>query len=501
MAEKSGRVSEYIPDAVSESSRAGWLGYALAALGFALTLAAFYPGYMSPDSMANWLGGRLWVFKDVNGPVMTALWGLIDRVVPGPAGMLVLQNLVFWAAPAIYWRATWRRSLVLGVCLASLAFMPQIWSQMSTIWKDTGQAACLFLASALLYHSGRTRSKVSFFASFPFFLYGYAVRLNSVAAVLPLALWAGYVACEVFGGLRARASRFKPLAPAAGVFIFLILSAGTFVTNRLLTKGLTVYPFHQVYLYDLAAMSKARGESLFPAYISENRNFSMEKVAARYNIYSVNDLIWDDSPNPGDKAVLEFMYEPVEPKGEIDARMSELRSQWLRAVRENKGVYLYHRWRVFAQLVGFTTKGVSNPYWVAGFDANPPEFKRTPGGLNRFLMEYYRLLCRSPFFRGAFWMLVCLGLAYLSLRRGLGGDWRVVFAHAASALLYAGSYFFTAPSTEFRYLLWTMIASAIALSFAIHLKLLSRRAARVLFPARAALSSSGFPSTRSRLTA
>src|SRR5215210_2928592 len=195
MAEQSAKVSEFTPEGAFGPLPAGAVGYALAALGFVLTLAAFYPGYMSPDSMANWLGGRQWLFKDVNGPVMTAVWGLIDSVVPGPAGMLVLQNLVFWAAPAVFWRATWRRSLVLGVCLAALAFMPQIWSQMSTIWKDTGQAATLFLGSALLY--------------------GYAVRLNSVAAILPLALWAGYVACGLFGRLRVRrdaGSRALPLA-------------------------------------------------------------------------------------------------------------------------------------------------------------------------------------------------------------------------------------------------------------------------------------------------
>jgi hypothetical protein len=475
MADKPAKVSEFVPARAFGPLPAGGLGYALAALGFVLTMVAFYPGYMSPDSMANWLGGREWVFKDVNGPVMTAVWGMIDGVVPGPAGMLVLQNLIFWAAPALYWRATWRRSLVLGLCLVAVAFMPQVWSQMSTIWKDTGQAATLFLGSALIYHSGRTGSKVSFFASFPFLLYGYAVRLNSVAAVLPLALWAGYVACGVFGRLTGRREAGRRALPLAlGVGIFLLLSAATYATNRALTGGRTVYPFHQVYLYDLAAISKARGENMFPAHISRNKNFSLEKVFARYNIYSVNDLIWDDSPNPGDKAVLEFMYDPVEPGGEVGAKMDELRSQWLRAAWENKGAYLYHRWRVFAQLIGFTTKGVSNPYWVVAFDANPPEFRNTRNGLNRGLMEYYRLLCRSPFFRGAFWMLICLGLVYVSLRRRLRDDWQVVFVHAASSLLYAGSYFFTAPSTEFRYLLWTMIASGIALSFAIHLTLLRR---------------------------
>ena len=74
-------------------------------------------------------------------------------------------------------------------------------------------------------------------------------------------------------------------------------------------------------------------------------------------------------------------------------------------------------------------------------------------------------------------MLICFGLVYLALKRGLGDDWLVVLVHALSSLLYAGSYFFTAPSTEFRYLLWTMIASGVALSFAIQLTL-ARRAER-----------------------
>src|ERR1044071_8258009 len=117
MAEESARISESVPGRTFGPLPAGGLGDALAALGVVLPLVALYPGHMSPDSMANWLGGRQWLFKDVNGPVMTAVWGLIDGVVPGPAGMLVLQNLVFWAAPAVYWRATWRRSVVLGVLL------------------------------------------------------------------------------------------------------------------------------------------------------------------------------------------------------------------------------------------------------------------------------------------------------------------------------------------------------------------------------------------------
>src|ERR1051325_2140122 len=91
-------------------SRVG--GYLVCAAGFVLTVVAFYPGVMSPDSFDQWEQGRAWAFNDVHPPVMSALWGLMDRVWAGPAGMLLLHNALFWGAAALFWRLVRERSRV-----------------------------------------------------------------------------------------------------------------------------------------------------------------------------------------------------------------------------------------------------------------------------------------------------------------------------------------------------------------------------------------------------
>ncbi|MCY7375802.1 MAG: hypothetical protein LH472_07500, partial [Pyrinomonadaceae bacterium] len=103
-----------------------FLGYAVCFSFFALTIWAFYPGLMSPDSLANLTGGRENFIHDINSPVMSYLWGKLDRLVAGPALMFVLQNLVFWTAAAIFWRTTRGKSFGLATALISLGLLPQI---------------------------------------------------------------------------------------------------------------------------------------------------------------------------------------------------------------------------------------------------------------------------------------------------------------------------------------------------------------------------------------
>src|SRR5687767_2684643 len=84
--------------------RAGsvWFSAVLAALfGLAVTVAVFYPGYMSPDSISQLMQGRRGLYSDWHPPVMAWVWGMVDRVVAGAAGMLMLHNVLFWSALAV----------------------------------------------------------------------------------------------------------------------------------------------------------------------------------------------------------------------------------------------------------------------------------------------------------------------------------------------------------------------------------------------------------------
>jgi hypothetical protein len=156
--------------AESKTENKPFSGYLLCILGFGLTIWAFYPGFMSPDSVTSFTEARQNSFTDISSPVMSYLWRLLDKIVAGPAPMLILQNAVFWSACAVFWHATHKKSFRLGLCLVLFALMPQILSQLPVVWKDVGLGAALFLASALLYLADKTKNKVALFVS-PLFLF------------------------------------------------------------------------------------------------------------------------------------------------------------------------------------------------------------------------------------------------------------------------------------------------------------------------------------------
>jgi hypothetical protein len=150
--------------------------------------------------------------------------------------------------------------------------------------------------------------------------------------------------------------------------------------------------------------------------------------------------------------------------------MRSLRAAWWEAVSNNKLAYLSHRWAIFRNLTGLGTEMVYKSFNPDTGMNNPPEFRRPPNALTRSLTSYFFLFADSPFFRGFLWILVCLALVYLTLRLRLEGDLGAVFALSSSGLLYAAAYFFVSPSSEFRYLWWTVLAAtASAILFAMHL--------------------------------
>ena len=65
--------------------------------GASLAILSFYPGYMSYDSLAQLAQARLGIYHDWHPPLMGWIWGILDRGIPGPAGMLLLHNAIFWA--------------------------------------------------------------------------------------------------------------------------------------------------------------------------------------------------------------------------------------------------------------------------------------------------------------------------------------------------------------------------------------------------------------------
>lgn len=124
------------------------------------------------------------------------------------------------------------------------------------------------------------------------------------------------------------------------------------------------------------------------------------------------------------------------------------------------------------QLAGM--KGsVTAPYWFYGFSTSPEEFRGSENAGYAVLMKYFEAFRRpvmQTFFHRIFICLaICLFMLYKSVRHRLVGDWQFVFVLATSGLLYSLAFIPTTPSTEFRYLLWPAISSAITIIFGVYL--------------------------------
>ena len=87
---------------------------ALSLLGFALTLRIFYPGIMTYDAWYVHADAAKGEFGDWQSPLQTALWVLIERIVPGAAGMFLFIATLYWLAFAVLGLALARRSAWLG---------------------------------------------------------------------------------------------------------------------------------------------------------------------------------------------------------------------------------------------------------------------------------------------------------------------------------------------------------------------------------------------------
>ena len=432
------------------------IGYLICFFGFGLTLWAFYPGMLSSDSIASLGEGRSGIIYDQNSAVMSYLLGGLDQIITGTGLMMILQVAVFWIAIALLWRAVYQRSLIAGLAIVLFPFLPQILSQIPAIWKDVGMAIALLMSVALVFFAKKTGSKAALLLSPIFLFYGFAARLNSLPAVLPIAIWSGFVAASLYqlrGGY----------TPAAiGLSYFVVMLGLVQIFNIVVTEGRTSYPFQFVLLHDLAAISAATDKAQFPDYVTTREGFSIDAVKAKYTTASIGGLVY---VNPDHPEVI-----PALAVTEDAGQIRELRSTWWNAVTSHPMIYLSHRLKVFAQLIGLS-RSVTNQYCDTSY--NPPEFSIPENPAGNVLTGYFGLFRRPVmqtfFFRGFLWLSACIYFGYVALKYRFRRDWDFVFALAISALLYTAAYFVTAPAADFRYIFWPAIASGLAIIFGIYL--------------------------------
>src|SRR6266850_1452313 len=121
------------------------------AAGFALTLLALYPGYLTNDATFVYGFIKEWRFGDWQSPVMSLLWWLIDPIAPGTGSMFLLVATLYWFGFAVAAVAVARRSAWIGMAVPLLALMPPAFMMLVMIWRDMLFGVAWLLAAAIVY--------------------------------------------------------------------------------------------------------------------------------------------------------------------------------------------------------------------------------------------------------------------------------------------------------------------------------------------------------------
>lgn len=408
-----------------------------ASLGCALTVMVFYPGVMSPDSLDQYRQAVTGLISDESSPpIMSFVWRQVDRLVPGPFGMMLVHAIVFWTALGLIARACTRTPFGAVLAVLGIGLFPPVFALLGILWKDVGFGASLLLFIGLVLTGRRRRSAWLLASALVPLFYACSVRLNAAPAILPLAWWL----CR---SAPAAMEPTRPLRfPLAGAILLslLMLTLGV-LTNRVIVTVPAERPgtaLQGSMLFDLAGISVRSGELQLPEYL---RRPEITLAALRQ---------WYD-PGVGDNGIIhryDFFL-----AGTPEQRR-QLRRAWWAAIAQHPAAYLRHRLDVM--LTAFQITGVYDPYHRR-IDPNDLglTFPRRP--LYEITLRGLDML--TPFLlRGWVFFTIATAVAWIAYSPLHDG----AMAVALSGLLYTLPYSVISGGSDFRYVWWLVIAALVS---------------------------------------
>ena len=440
------------------------LGIGGIALVFVMVAVATAPGIYSPDSVGQLSEAQRGVYSDGHPPLMAALWSLLLRIT-GTAASLYWLHFGLLLSAFLLFAFAFRRSNLPGAVwlLLPAACSPAILNFIGVLWKDVGLAVSLTFCFSCVALSRATRARqittllVVLVVSF----YAVSVRYNAAPALLPL-LW--LLLLPFFG--RPGWRRSVSLATLVITGTVLLLVGGGIVSYQLL-EAKRLHLEQAIELHDLAGVSVISGTDVIPDE-AKSASFSSEALRAAYSPEYWNTLIFRSDP----------AISPPLQGTENPQHLTIFRQAWERAIVNYPWAYLSHRGAIFASLlrIGWHTPfyamedyrqisaifegsaGLLGDPAVKSVDMGRPIFgHRVAAAL---LMAFINWTAVNTYlFFGWLWLLVLVATFVTAIVLRNHPMAEVAIGLSASGILYLPLYFFIAPSSDFRYLYWSIIAA------------------------------------------
>jgi hypothetical protein len=417
-----------------------WL---IALAGFAFDVAAFWPGQMSFDSAYAWWQARGGSTTDIAPPMFVLVWRIADALHEGPALMFALHLALFWSGLALLVGAlrlgAWRAAALMLIA----AFAPVPWLLRGHVWTDVAMFSALLFAAGALARAQAMRRRRWILVAVPALIYAAGVRHNALPAVLPIAIWLGWIAMSP-APARAR------VAIAASAIVAIVVAC-TALVDAQVQRRVPLWPATAE--WDLAAISIDTGEMLLPSFMI-GPGLDVRELAAAYRDWNVTPMLTGTRHGMRDPFMEAFAPE----------QLAELKGAWFGAIRAHPGAWLAHHWQRAVALVG-----VHDPSWPRDlvyvdaevqYSDNPP-VARNATGLHQVLMGAAARLSATSWLAGWPYLLIGILAAPYAWRRRREPAGMLAIVLLTSAWLYLAPLLLLA-TAELRYLGWSCLSSIVA---------------------------------------
>jgi hypothetical protein len=410
---------------------------AMLAAGFALSLAAFYPGYMSIDAA--------WVYKanlndlgDWQSPVMTVLWRVVDPIAPGSLSMLLLMLALYWGGFGLVAFTAARHAGWLGVATMVLAFTPSAFFFAGLIWRDILFADVWLFAAALTYATASRPAAIRWPAqTIAMLLVGLGVLLRP-NAIVAAPLLAAYVMWPAAFHWKRVALILIP-GIVAGYALIHTVYYSTLNAERL-------YPLHSVFVFDLGGITYYSGENRFPVEFTPAQTAMLTGQCYNPDRW---DYYWHIPP-------CDFVMQRLERKDDRIFGTPRLVDAWLNAVLSNPLAYLKHR----ATFMGrFLSRDV---LLIPVLDLNEPSRRvHATNPLFTGMIAVQNELQPIWLLSLGFWLAIAILVCALAWPLRTRPEGAFALGVTGSGIVYVLSFLPFGVAADFRYGYWCVLASLV----------------------------------------
>lgn len=415
----------------------------LAGVCATLVVLVSYPGEINSDSQWQLDQARALAFSSWHPPLLSYLWRYVDQVVPGPTGLLVLGQALFW--PGLVSLVYFQCGSALKTAVICVLFFGNVAMLIgfSQIGKDSFSVAILMFSAGVLQYAQSRRSGIALLLVTLPLMVAIGARFCNAFVALPMTLWGVAILRDI-----QRSSTIQKFLRsglgfiATSVAIFMVLVGGQAFFVSKVVRPTPAWASQGFMTFDLTAISVALNESYLPAFMDRGRGpLAVSELRDVFNPYDATSLLWVPTGKRGPG----FVYD------EREAHV--LLGHWIAAMVSQPQAYVAHRARFFQGLL-FSGSKNAWPYWL------PAASKiESAGGFNarvRSALYHVAEVWRTkPLFMAWPYALFCVVIGAFALVPGPRPS-RAFLALSTGAVGLMAGYFFLGPANQFRYCWWLL---------------------------------------------